>query len=61
MIRLKFLAKTSPKNATGPLLVDGVAKKSLLKKKLANNIIRKDHVTSAKKEKPSSLTFYYNC
>lgn len=61
MIRLKFLAKTSPKNARGPLLVDGVAKKSLLKKNSLIISFFKDHVTSAKKEKPSSLIFYYNC
>jgi len=61
MICLKFWAKTSHKNVTGPLLVDGVAKKSLLK--LANNIITSQSrtnqhylkdVTSAKKGKPSS-------
>ena len=54
MICLKFWAKTSPKNARGPLLVDGVAKTSLLK--LPNNIITSQsrtnqhylkHVTSA--------------
>ena len=61
MICSKFWAKTSPKNARGPFLVDGVAKKSLLK--LANNIIRSQSrtnqhylkdVTSAEKGKPSS-------
>lgn len=61
MICSKCWAITSPKNARGPFLVDGVAKKSLLK--LANDIIRSQSrtnqhylkdVTSAEKGKPSS-------
>ena len=44
MICLKFWAKTLPKNARGPFLVDGVAKKSSLK--LANIIITSQNRTN---------------